>query len=153
MTHCRWEKHIDAYYDGEAPDRKGVEAHLASCNTCRDYLNSLETVRHFVQDAQAAYRPEIRDAQMPAFMRGIEAGLAEEAPAKSHKSLWAMLSLVTAALIMALATFSMFTGPGPVKATEIESLSTDLEGATVEWFDLDNGVTTVWINVSEEDVW
>ena len=151
MTHCRWEKRIDAYFDGEYADPEGAQTHLENCAHCRDYLASLETVRQFVT-ATGDAAPAIQDAQMPAFMRGIQDGL-DEAPARSHKSLWAMLSLVTAALIIALATFSMFTGPGPVKATEIESISTELEGATVEWFDLDNGVTTVWINVSEEDLW
>ncbi len=151
MAACHWERKVTTYFDQETVEKDAVETHLLVCADCREHLDILETVRQYTTEVREN-TPKIRDEQMPAFMRGIEDALAE-APVKSHKSLWAMLSLVTAALVMAVATFSIFTGPGPAKATEIESVSTELEGATVEWYDMDNGVTTVWINVSEDDVW
>ena len=54
--------------------------------------------------------------------------------------------------MIAIATFSIFTGPGPVKANEVESVSTQLNDATVHWDNSDDGVTTIWISIAEDDV-
>jgi anti-sigma factor RsiW len=138
MANCNWEQQVEAYFDGFAGKPAEVEAHLHACAECTGLLQHLQTVRAGVQ---AIPRPRvIEDAQFNAFMAGIREGI--EAPARSHRGFWAALSLVSAALVVSVAVFSMFTGPAPVKATEVKATSTQIEGATVDVNVLD-GVMTI----------
>ncbi len=102
--------------------------------------------------AQAARAPEINDAQFGAFMRGIQEGI--ETPAPGLSRLWAMASLAAAALVLLLSVFAYFgTGSEPVRASEVESVYTDLDGVTVNYYDTPQGVSTVQVTMPENDLW
>lgn len=149
MNTCRYTKIMEAAFDGERPRSDALDAHLEACPLCRAHLANLERMRAAV--GAVAERTRIEDPQMPAFMAGIREGM--EAPARRPRSWIAATSLVTAALVMALATFVMLKGgPDPVRATEVEYLSTDLENATVEWYDSEDLGTTIWINQAGDDL-
>lgn len=148
MSTCKWTKRIEAYVDGEATDTGAVESHLDICAPCTRHYAFLRQMRAAVSGLPAS--PEVSDGQFPAFMEGIQAEVAS-----THRrpgGFWALMSLSAAALVIAIATFSIFTGPGPVKANEVESVSTQLDGATVHWDNSDDGVTTIWISIAEDDV-
>jgi anti-sigma factor RsiW len=149
MIDCRWTKYVEAWFDGEPARARGVEAHLAECPKCAQRLEQLERVREGVIASRR--RETISDNQFSAFMAGIRDGL-EEAPAPGRRRFWPAFSLAAAALLIALATFLILdTGPAPVRATEVESVSTDLEGAIVG-FAVEDGVTTVWVNDFGKDI-
>lgn len=150
MQTCRWMKEVERGFDGETPQTAEMEAHVRACPACARYVAELESVRQGVS-AHITNTPVISDAQFPHFMEGIRAGI--ETPVRRPMRFWAAISLTAAALLVALATFSIFYGgPEKVRATEIESVSTDLEGATVDWYDTKEGVTTVWVNVAKDDI-
>ena len=114
-------------------------------------LSGLACLRRGAQ-AAAERTPEISDGQFGAFMAGIHAGIAEPAPRKY--TLWTSVSIAFAALIIVIALLSILhPGPEPVKANAVESVSTELNGATVDWYDNKEGVTTVWVKTSGDDVW
>ena len=145
MNTCRWTERVEAYFDHESTLSFGVEAHLADCRTCARHLASLAAMRSAVGDL---HTPVIADAQFSAFMNGIRDGI--EAPRQRYRSVWAMFSLVTAALVVALTTFALFTGPEAVRADnpiQIETIRTDIKGATVNWSEDDE---TLWIH--EDDI-
>lgn len=148
MSTCNWIKRVEAYIDGETTDSPSVEAHLRACAPCASHRDDLLMIRSAVSGMGEA--PVLSDNQFPAFMDGIQQELS-----RSHRrpgGFWAVLSLSMAALVIAIATFSIFTGPGPVKANEVESVSTQLDGATVHWDNSDDGVTTIWISSAEDDI-
>ncbi len=148
MNSCRWMKRVEACFDG-APADPAVERHTAACPVCAAHLEALRRMRAGV--AAVAVRESVTDAQFPAFMRGIREGI--ERPERHHTGFWAVLSLTAAALIVAVATFAVFSGgTAPVRATEVESMSTDLQGAKVDTYRSEEGVTTVWITMSKDDV-
>lgn len=151
MDACRWMKKIEAYADGETGAAAAVEAHLHGCPACAGHLAQLRRIREGV--GASTRREVIEDAQFPAFMRGIREGI--ESPAPAYRGGWfAVLSLSMAALIVALATVAVLSGgPAPVKATEVESAYTDLEGATLNTYNSGDGVTTIWVTVDKDDVW
>ena len=77
-------------------------------------------------------------------MAGINAAVAEPAPRRHHA--WTTVSIATAALIIVIALLSiLYPSPEPVKANTVESVSTELNNATVDWYDSKDGVTTVWV--------
>ncbi len=138
MTSCRWTQQVEAYFDGEAAS--GVEAHLDGCAVCAGHLDMLRAQREAVAGAQE--RATIQDAQFSAFMDGIREGL--EAPRRRHTGFWAMASMAAAAMLVVLGTMYVFSGgPETVKATEVEFVSTDLEGAAVDWYNTEDGVTSI----------
>lgn len=150
MARCRWIYRVEQWFDGEAAEPESIERHVETCAVCRAHLDQLRAMRTGVAAVNA--REEIRDAQLPAFVAGIQERLTP--PSRRHARLWALVSLSAAALIVALATFFVVTnGLGKVDATVVESCSSDIQGATVTSYSSDNGVTTVWITVSEDDVW
>ena len=66
---------------------------------------------------------------------------------------WAILSISTAAIIVAVSIVSIvfnFSGDPmqPVRA-EVEQVSTDIDGATATFKYDDDGTATVWVNVPE----
>ena len=68
----------------------------------------------------------------------------------TNRKTW--LTIIVPLLLVALAVFSVFTGPEPVTATEVEFVSTELEGATVEVYNSENGVTTFWLTPAKDDI-
>ncbi|HPO16577.1 MAG TPA: hypothetical protein PLI09_24285 [Candidatus Hydrogenedentes bacterium] len=149
MLNCRWTKVIEAHFDGEHPADERLNAHLANCPQCKARWAELETLRRGVTQVRRV--EEIGDAQFPAFMRGILDGL--EPQPRRRTNFWAVLSLTMAALVISFATFVIFFGaPGEVKATEVEQVSTDLEGAKVNAYSSGDGTTTVWVTISKDDL-
>lgn len=150
MKHCNWIARVERYFDGEDKDAAAVKSHLKSCRECSGHYACLEVIRGSLKTGSE--RPVIADAQFSAFMDGIRKEIAV-VPRSGHRGFWAFASLAAAALVVALATFSMFTGPRPVGAAEVESVSTDLEGATVGVYSSEE-VTTVYINYTGgDDLW
>lgn len=150
MKTCAWFERVEAYIDGETPSGEALETHLAQCPQCQAHAAAIQKMRRGIDTVIAAY-PEISEAQFPHFMNGIRDAI--DQPRRRFMGWWAAASLTAAAMIVALATFSIiYGGPEPVRATEVESVSTDLEGATVDWYDTKEGVTTVWVNVAKEDI-
>lgn len=148
MSTCKWTKKVEAFADGELADPGQVQSHLTTCEPCARHHDRLLAFRAAL--SETAPPPALSDTQFPAFMDGIQQELSRSR--KRPGGFWAVLSLSAAALVIAIATFSIFTGPGPVKANEVESVSTQLDGATVHWDNSDDGVTTIWISVAEDDV-
>ena len=149
MSNCHYTKKVEAYFDGVAHHEDSVREHLAQCPACTAHRARLETLRAGVR--AVAQRQDIGDAQFPAFMAGIQEGMARRT--RRPREWLAAASLTLAAMVIAYATFVTFTGTAaPVKATEVISTSTDLEGATVNWYDSDEGVTTVWVNPAKGDI-
>jgi len=150
MSKCRWMEQVERWFDGEETRERGdIEKHLALCPHCAPYLRGLRTLREGVR--LVSHREEIQDAQFPAFMHGIRERL-ETAPHRST-GMWAVVSLVTASIIVASATLLIMTGgPQSVKATVVESYSTDLEGATVDTYSTEDGTAVVWVNVTGKDI-
>ncbi len=112
-----------------------------------------QTLVRLREGAQAAAKaPEISDAQFGAFMAGIRDGI--EAPAPNARGLWALASLSAAALVLVLSLLAIFARPNePIKATEVESAHTELDGVAVDWYDAPEGMTTVWVTMPEADLW
>ncbi len=148
MSMCKWTNEVERFADGEASDTPTVEAHLATCAACSQHHATLLRFRTSLAALPAA--PVLSDEQFTAFMSGIETELSQKR--RRPGGFWALMSLSAAALLIALATFSVFTGPGPVRANEVESVSTQIDGATVHWDNSDDGVTTIWISIGEDDV-
>lgn len=149
MSTCTWIKKIETFVDGELTDVQSVEAHMMQCAECARYRDELLRVRTALE-VVSAQSPQVSDDQFRSFMDGIHDGVDNRS--RHPRGFWALLSLTAAALVIAIATFSVFTGPGPVKANEVESVSTQLDNATVHWDNSDDGVTTIWISISEDDV-
>lgn len=149
MSTCKWISKIDAYVDGESDNPQSVEDHLQTCTECAHHRDSVLQMRSAI-GALTAGTPHVSDEQFRSFMNGIQDGM--HTNRRSPRGFWALMSLTAAALVIAVATFSLFTGPGPVKANEVESVSTQLDNATVHWDNSDDGVTTIWISISEDDV-
>ena len=150
MRNCRWRKDIERWFDGESPHAERVQRHVAKCTDCAAYHEGLQALRDGA--TETTRREEIQEAQFPAFFDGIREGI--ESPRRGHGRLWALASGSAAALIAAMSLIIMFgSGHTPVDATVIESYSTDLEGASITTSDSRNGVPTVWITVTQDDVW
>ncbi len=107
------------------------------------YQAELARMRRGAQWA-AKETPVISDGQFGAFMAGINAAIAEPAPRRYP--LWTTVSIAAAALVIVIALLSiLYPSPEGVKANTVESVSTDLNNATVDWYDSKDGVTTVWV--------
>ena len=150
MSRCSWHTEVARYFDGETVAVDAVETHLRQCPQCAAYCEQARQLREGV--GQLVQREQISDMQFPAFMEGIRESITPPS-ARRHGGLWAALSLSTAALLIAIAAFFLFQGgPEPVRATEVEFVSTELEGATVHWYGDEGGITTVEINLAEDDI-
>jgi anti-sigma factor RsiW len=148
MKTCSWFKDVEALVDGEARNENAVEAHVAACPACAVHRNSLLAWRHALVPTLAA--PVLSDQQFPACMEGIKVGIHE--PNRRSGGIWALMSLAAAALVIAVATFSMFTGPGPAKANEVESVWTEIEGASVQVETPEGGVTSISVHIGKDDI-
>lgn len=150
MNKCKWFGNVARWFDGQAAPDDAVQDHLNQCPACADYVARLRRQREGVQ--AVAVRETIEDPQFPAFMEGVRAGI--EQPARAYPRLWAWASLAAASLIVAMSVFLVTAGePAPVEGTVVESWSTDLEDADVTYHPSENGTTTVWVNVAQEDLW
>lgn len=152
MWRKRQVQHIARVFDGEAADSK-------TAGPPGELRDSLALIR---DGARAARRQaEIADAQLPAFLDGIHARIAQE-PSRatvfgrsfSRDRLWAVVSLTSAALIVAISAVLVFSGETPdVRATTVvEEVSTDIDGASVHWDTLDDGATVVWVEFADRDL-
>jgi hypothetical protein len=115
----------------------------------------LNTLRNGVQ--KVVRREEIRDPQFSAFMNGIRERV-ETTPRGGRLGWWAWSSIGATALVAAVFIFMVIGGgPAPVRAqTAVESVSTELDGASVGDYSEENGtatVCTVWVNMPQGDVW
>ena len=147
MRSCRWEKRVEQWFDGRRIS--GVEEHVAACGACRKSLETLQLMR---QGAERS-RPGVSDAQFGAFYAGIRERA--ETPAPGHGRAWAFASLGLAALIAAGSTFAILSG-GPRAATAetvVESYSTDLQDATVEYYRAEDGTATLQVHYTGGDMW
>jgi hypothetical protein len=144
-------KRIAAEFDGEIALSEAERDALLQDPERARYAEALPALRSGAQ-AAARVTPRIEDAQMGAFMAGIREGVAtpEHAP---HRGFWAAVSLTAAAMVIAVSTFIVLDGgPQAVQANEVESISTDLEGARLDVYDSDEGITTIWIVNSGDDL-
>ena len=148
MKSCNWFNDVERFVDGEARNESAVEAHLASCPACAAHRKALLAWRDSLVPVLAT--PVLSDQQFPAFMEGITAGIHE--PHRRSGGIWALMSLAAAALVIAVATFSMFTGPGPAKANEVESVTTDIEGASVQVETPEGGITSINVQIGKDDI-
>lgn len=148
MKTCSWFGDIEALVDGESRNASTVEAHLTACPACSAHREALVQWRRALAPVRPT--PVLSDQQFPAFMEGIKAGIHQ--PQRRSGGIWALLSLAAAALVIAVATFSMFTGPTPLNADEVQSVSTDIDGATVSVETPKDGVTTINITVGKDDI-
>lgn len=147
MNNKGWEYDVERAFDRESDHDDGG----ASDAETKAYRRELELLR---QGARTVARHErITDAQFPAFMAGINERIAEQ-PVRSHRGLWAFLSLASASLIVAVSTFVIIRGATPdATATVVEDVKTEIEGATVHWETSDDGGATVWVEIAEGDLW
>jgi len=139
---------LEAWFDSGSPMPAGLEAQLAQDAGLRESYRELQMIREALR---AQDTPRIEDAQFRVFMDGIRA---EMVPARSvYSRWWSFASLGAASFLIALSLFFIGWGePAPVRANEVESVSTELEGATTDYYGSANGTATIWINMAEDDL-
>lgn len=144
---------VEALLDGETQYAAGAEEILVRDPKAAAHLEAMRHLRGALELRPSV--PVIADAQFSAFMAGIRDQI--EAPAAAsggaHRSWWAMASLAAASLLVAASALYIFSGgPEPVRASEVESVSTDIAGATTGYEYAPDGNTTVWIEIAEDDL-
>jgi hypothetical protein len=100
---CEWvAQHIDAYELGElrGPDRQRVEAHLASCQACRQLLESVRAADGAIRAALAWTAPRA------GFAQGLAARQSRRARA------WRVAAVAAAAVACAAVIYAVSTSPG-----------------------------------------
>ena len=151
MWRKRREQKIARVSDGE-------EQGLCTPAGTADPDGALSLIR---KGAAAARRREgIADAQFPAFLDGVRARIAAEerrpagfAARLARERAWAVVSLTSAALIVAVSAFLVFAGETPnAGATVVEEVSTEIDGASVHWDTSEDGATVVWVEMAERDL-
>ncbi len=146
MSNCPWTQRVERWFDAESAEQEAVLSHMADCPACTAYVERLRMIRAGV--ASVTERADIQDGQFPAFMDGIRERI--HGPARRHPGLWTFASVGAAALLMAVSAFVVFGGRTPeVRATAVESYSTELEDATITEYVSENGVSTLWVTVTE----
>ena len=155
MGNCQWTAQLEREFDVQGALSASTREHVDACPDCAAHYALLARMRAAVQ--RVSNRQEIRDPQFAAFMEGIRDRI-ETPPRPARMGWWAWSSIGTAALIVAVFTFMVIAGgPKPVRAqTEIESVSTELDGAPVGDYTQEDGATTVctaWVNLPQGDVW
>jgi anti-sigma factor RsiW len=149
MMNEAWKKTIAAYVDGETDYQDAAERLMATRPECAAYAEELRQIHAGI--AAVIQRESIGDGQFNAFMAGIQEGI--ETPAPGYRGRWAALSFGAAALVMALAVWSMLPGDqSQVKATEVEYVDTELDDATVNWYNSEDGVPTIQLYIPEDDI-
>ena len=150
MAMCPWQKRVERWVDNEATDAEAVARHVDACEACAKHARNLRAVRESLRAVET--EAAIHDHQFPAFLAGVRDSI--ERPSRRSGGVWALASLSAAALIVAVALFAMFSnGPQPaVATTEVESVATDIQGATVDSYASDNGSAVVWVNIPDGDI-
>lgn len=144
-----YEKKLARHFDGEsadpvAPSTPEAQAYLAGLQYLRDGARAV------------AETPQISDAQFASFMDGIRERI--DAPAHG-RGIWAKLSLVAAALVVAMAVFVIWESKNvvqpPVAGAEsiVESASSDIRDVTVKSGTSEDGNAVVWVTASQVDMW
>lgn len=140
---------VDRWLDGVAELSPALEQAIANDEELRDYADAMRQVRVAVRSEAP---PRIEDAQFRVFMDGIREGMAPPARWQSNRW-WALSSLMAASFLISLSVFYIFWGdPATVRATDVEEVSTELDGATTKWYDSDDGTTTIWVDYSGDDL-
>ena len=144
---CTFQKEVERWFDGEVESAAAVGSHLESCVSCTAHVAFLTECRDAIASLPAG--PEIADGQMPAFLEGIAEGV--QRPRRRSTGFWAMTSAVTAAVIVAVSALTIFSpgAPPAVAGSEVEVVSTDIDGATVEIIDGDSATPGIWLNLPE----
>ncbi|GMU93699.1 MAG: hypothetical protein AMXMBFR4_27570 [Candidatus Hydrogenedentota bacterium] len=145
----KWQKDLAQQFDHD-----GMDA-LSSASLTheeQEYLSTLQRLRDGVQEIKTT--PEITDAQFSAFMSGIREGI--EARPTGYRGLWAAVSMVTAALVIAFSLFAVLDtfhqrGKLPAVQAEVEKATTEIQGATVNSYTSDDGTAVVWVNDATVD--
>lgn len=147
------EQMLEAWFDGRLP-ADAIEEHALS-PALKGHLALLRALRNGAQASAEAMPHAINDAQLPAFLAGIREQAEGEPAGLRWPSLWAYASVAAAAVVVALSTlFIVAGGPEEVKAqSEVQTYSSELEGATIDAYTSDNGTAVIWINAPEADVW
>ena len=147
------EKKIAAHFDGQAPE--GTQS--PSSPEAQAYVADLNYLREGARTISAA--PQISDAQFSSFMDGIRQGI-ETTPARGGHWLWAKVSLVGAALVVAMAVFVILESKNVVQPpvtnadkVDVETVSTDIRDVTVQSEETDDGNAVVWMTPSQVDLW
>ncbi len=151
MSRCKWSEKVERWFDGETTPQVAAEVsgHVAGCLECARQVASLKQMRNM---AVAVRREEIGEGQFAAFMSGVREGA--QAPRRGWGRFWALASVTAAALIAAVSTFVIISDePQTVDATVVESVTTDLQGATVETYEDAEGDTTIAVTMSKDDIW
>ena len=139
---------LEAWFDSGGPMPAGLETQLAQDAELRESLRELQMIREVLR---AQETPRIEDAQFRVFMDGVRSGMTP-AP-RGMSRWWSLASLGAASFLIALSLFYIGWGePAPVRANEVESVSTELEGATTDFYDSANGTATIWVNMAEDDL-
>lgn len=151
MNDCRYQEAVSEWLDGESRDGASVEQHVAGCPACSAHRAFVEGTRAAI--ASASERVEIGDAQMPAYLEALREKT--QGIPRDRRGLWAFASVATAALLVSISILAVFSGtPEAVEAeTVVESVSTDIEGATARSFYGEDGTAIVWVNVPDGDLW
>jgi len=141
---------LEAWFDGEAELTEAFRARIDADPELREAYEELQEIRAAIREADA---PVIQDAQFRVFMDGIRE---EIAPAHGG-GLWqrwtALASMAAASFLIALSVFYIGWGdPAPIHATEVESVASDIEGATWDLSGGEGGTTTIWVNLAEDDL-
>jgi anti-sigma factor RsiW len=149
-------KLVERYFDGDGSVAEEAERLIAEDAGCADHYAFLQQLR---TGARNQPKQEVSDLQMGAFLAGIREQIAEPAPRHAPasvfqgRSLWAGFSLAAAALLVAVSTLYIVSGDtAPVQATEVESISTDIVGATTSVEYGPEGGATLWINLTGDDL-
>ena len=147
-TECTQHNDVERWFDGESTNSVAIEAHVEQCTSCQTHIAFLREARAAIE--ALPHSPEIAEAQIPAFLEGIADGIQQ--PRHRFTGIWAMASGVAAALIAAVAMMSMITPQdAPVGAESlIETVSTDIDGATVELLGEGDETPTVWLNAPDD---
>jgi hypothetical protein len=147
MLNDNMEKVLERHFDGEGSMPEKVARACEEDPALRAYSAHLQSLRSHA----AAQRQDvaIQDAQFNAFMDGVRAGT-------EKRSFWsrglALASVTAASLIISAAAFYIVGyNPSPVEATEVEMVSTELNG-DASWHESEDGIMTVWVSVAEDDL-
>ena len=146
------EKKVAAHFDGQTPEG----AQVPSSREAQAYLADLNYLREGARAASAT--PQISDAQFSSFMEGIRQGI-ETTPARGGHWLWAKVSLVGAALVVAIGVFVILESKNVVQppaadaGTVVESVGTEIRDVTVRSETSEDGNAVVWMTPRQVEVW
>ncbi|MBI1319818.1 MAG: hypothetical protein GC168_12880 [Candidatus Hydrogenedens sp.] len=140
---------LETWFDSGQPMPADLKARVSQDAELQESLRELQLIRDVLRGQDT---PRIEDAQFRTFMDGIRQEMVP-APRGVFARWWSLASLAAASFLIALSVFYIGWGdPAPVRATEVESVSTELEGATTDFYGSENGTATIWINLAEDDL-